>query len=222
MNNKTIAQSALLMVIFAVVIWLAADMFLQDSPKTANTASETKVITKHIPAPEKVSSATMQEATRAMQSPEVKLITSEFNEKFYTLREEKLNAAIAQVIAQKLKASSHDYKQHSARQAYSHSPNSPNSANLTDLIDNDASSAFINASLTYFDYDQKKAFVRVHDREFAVFIGMVIEDMTVTAFKKNGLLISRNKSQRLLAVPKTYSTPNSSSSKKAAFPASRY
>lgn len=219
MNNKTIAQSALLMVIFAVVIWLAADMFLQDSPKTANTASETKVITKHIPAPEKVSSATMQEATRAMQSPEVKLITSEFNEKFYTLREEKLNAAIAQVIAQKLKASSHDYKQHSARQAYSHSPNS---VNLTDLIDSDDSSAFVNASLTYFDYGQQKAVVRVHNREFSVFIGMVIEDMTIAAFKKNGLLISRNKSQRLLAVPKTYSTPNSSSSKKAAFPASRY
>jgi len=219
MNNKTVAQSALLMVIFAVVIWLAADMFLQDSPKTANTASETKVITKHIPAPEKVSSATMQEATRAMQSPEVKLITSEFNEKFYTLREEKLNAAIAQVIAQKLKASSHDYKQHSARQAYSHSPNS---VNLTDLIDSDDSSAFVNASLTYFDYGQQKAVVRVHNREFSVFIGMVIEDMTITAFKKNGLLISRNKSQRLLAVPKTYSTPNSSGSKKAAFPASRY
>ena len=219
MNNKTIAQSALLMVIFAVVIWLAADMFLQDSPKTANTASETKVITKHIPAPEKVSSATMQEANRAMQSPEVKLITSEFNEKFYTLREEKLNAAIAQVIAQKLKASSHDYKQHSARQAYSHSPNS---VNLTDLIDSDDSSAFVNASLTYFDYGQQKAVVRVHNREFSVFIGMVIEDMTIAAFKKNGLLISRNKSQRLLAVPKTYSTPNSSSSKKAAFPASRY
>ncbi|MGB2217571.1 MAG: hypothetical protein ACPH45_04975 [Porticoccaceae bacterium] len=219
MNNKTIAQSALLMVIFAVVIWLAADMFLQDSPKTANTASETKVITKHIPAPEKVSSATMQEATRAMQSPEVKLITSEFNEKFYTLREEKLNAAIAQVIAQKLKASSHDYKQHSARQAYSHSPNS---VNLTDLIDSDASSAFVNASLTYFDYGQQKAVVRVHNREFSVFIGMVIDDMTIAAFKKNGLLISRNKSQRLLAVPKTYSTPNSSGSKKSAFPASRY
>ena len=207
------------MVIFAVVIWLAADMFLQDSPKTANTASETKVITKHIPAPEKVSSATMQEANRAMQSPEVRLITSKFNEKFYTLREEKLNAAIAQVIAQKLKASSHDYKQHSARQAYSHAPNS---VNLTDLIDSDASSAFVNASLTYFDYGQQKAVVRVHNREFSVFIGMVIEDMTITAFKKNGLLISRNKSQRLLAVPKTYSTPNSSSSKKAAFPASRY
>jgi hypothetical protein len=214
MNNKTIAQSAVFIVIFAVVIWLAADMFLQGSPETANTASETKVITKHMPAPEKVSSATMQEATSAIQSPEVKMISSEFNKKFYTLREEKLNAEIARVIAQKLKASSH-------------SPNSPNSANLTDLIDNNASSAFINASLTYFDYDQKKAFVRVHDREFAVFIGTVIEDMTVAAFKKNGLLISRNNTHRLLAVPKTFSTPthsttNSAGRKKAALPASRY
>jgi hypothetical protein len=214
MNNKTIAQSAVFIVIFAVVIWLAADMFLQGSPETANTARETKVITKHIPAPEKVSPTTMQEATSAIQSPEVKMISSEFNKKFYTLREEKLNAEIARVIAQKLKA-------------YSHSPNSPNSANLTDLIDNNASSAFINASLTYFDYDQKKAFVRVHDREFTVFIGMFIEDMTVTAFKKNGLLISRNNAHRLLAVPKTYSTPthsttNSAGRKKAALPASRY
>ena len=227
MNNKTIAQSAVFIVIFAVVIWLAADMFLQGSPETANTASETKVITKHIPAPEKVSPATMQEATSAIQSAEVKMISSEFNRKFFTLREEKLNAEIARVIAQKLKASSQGYKQQSAQQTYSHSPNSPNSANLTDLIDNDASSAFINASLTYFDYDQKKAFVRVHDREFAVFIGMVIEDMTVTAFKKNGLLISKNNTHRLLTVPKTFSTPthsttNSAGRKKAALPASRY
>lgn len=227
MNNKTIAQSAVFIVIFAVVIWLAADMFLQGSPETANTASETKVITKHIPAPEKVSPATMQEATSAIQSAEVKMISSEFNRKFFTLREEKLNAEIARVIAQKLKASSQGYKQQSAQQAYSHSPNSPNSANLTDLIDNEASSPFINASLTYFDYDQKKAFVRVHDREFAVFIGMVIEDMTVTAFKKNGLLISKNNTHRLLTVPKTFSTPthsmtNSAGRKKAALPASRY
>ena len=62
---------------------------------------------------------------------------------------------------------------------------------------------------------KKKAFVRVHDREFAVFIGTVIEDMTVAAFKKNGLLISRNNAHRLLAVPKTYSTPTYNTNNRA-------
>lgn len=209
MNRKTIAQAATLLMLFAGIIWLAADLFMPAGFGASSTTGEKEVVTEYIPAPEKVSFADMHKATTVAMDPEVKLINSELNEKFYTLRKEKLNAEIAQFVARKLKANNHGGNRQATRVAGGNPSLSPNSANLTSVTGNYSSSAFTNASLTYFDYGQKKAFMRVHDKEFSAFSGMVIDDMTVSAFKENGLLISRNNTHRLLTVPKTYSIPNS-------------
>ncbi len=199
MNNKTIAQSAVFIVIFAVVIWLAADMFLEGSPETANTATETKVITQHRPPPEKVSSETMHEATSAIQSPEVKMISSVFNEKFLTLRQEQLNLQIAQVIASKRKVVGSSRKAN--RTAL---PSSDYVANVAAAKGNSsASSAFADATLTYFDYDRQKALIRYDQRVIPVFKDQAIGDMTVVALKENGVLISKGNTHRLLIAPKT-------------------
>lgn len=215
MNRKTIAQTATLLMLFAGIIWLAADLFMPAGFGASSTTGEKEVVTEHIPAPEKVSFAEMHKATTVATEPEVKLINSELNEKFYTLRKEKLNAEIAQFVAQKLKANNHGGNRQATRATGGNPSLSPNSANLTSVTGSYSSSAFADASLTYFDYGQKKAFVRVHDKEFSAFSGMVIDDMTVSAFKENGLLISKNKAHRLLTVPKTYSTPESSGPTKA-------
>lgn len=209
MNRKTIAQAATLLMLFAGIIWLAADLFMPAGFGASSTTGEKEVVTEYIPAPEKVSFADMHKATTVATDPEVKLINSELNEKFYTLRKEKLNAEIAQFVAKKLKANNHGGNRQATRATGGNPSLSPNSANLTSVTGNYSSSAFTNASLTYFDYGQKKAFIRVHDAEFSAFTGMVIDDMTVSAFKENGLLISRNNTHRLLTAPKTYSIPNS-------------
>ena len=215
MNRKIIAQTATLLMLFAGIIWLAADLFMPAGFGASNTASEKQVVTEYIPSPEKVLFDEMHKATTVAANPEVKLIHSELNEKFYTLRKEKLNAEIAQFVAQKLKANNHGGNGQATRATGGNPSLSPNSANLTSVTGNYSSSAFTTASLTYFDYDLKKAFVRVYEKEFSVFTGMVIDDMTVSAFQEDGLLISKNNTLRLLTVPKTYSTPNSLGSTKA-------
>ena len=94
MNRKTIAQAATLLMLFAGIIWLAADLFMPAGFGASSTTGEKEVVTEYIPAPEKVSFADMHKATTVATDPEVKLINSELNEKFYTLRKEKLNAEI--------------------------------------------------------------------------------------------------------------------------------
>ena len=209
MNRKTIAKTGTLVLLFTGIIWLAANLFMPAGFGVPSTASEKEIVTEYTPPPEKVSFAEMHKATTVATEPEVKLINSELNEKLYTLRKEKLNAEIAQFVAKKLKANNHGGNRQATRTTGGNPSLSPNSANLNSVTGNYSSSAFTNASLTYFDYGQKKAFIRVHDAEFSAFTGMVIDDMTVSAFKENGLLISRNNTHRLLTAPKTYSIPNS-------------
>lgn len=209
MNNKAIAQSAVFILLFAGIIWLAADMFLETSPQVANTATEGEVITKQITSPEKVSFEKMREATRAIKSSEVTIIASELNQKFFTLRKEQLNAEIARVIAAKRKAGGISNMAGPAVSVpISHPTNAIDSSNTNLDKNSHSNSAFADATLTYFDYDRQKAFIRLDSEVIPVFEGQVIDGITIAAFKENGLLISMGSSHRLLAVPKTYATPS--------------